>query len=41
MLKNILSNLSNNLINLNNAMSNLRGKSNEKVLQLTEQHVAP
>ena len=41
MLKNILSNLSNNLINLNNAMSNLRGQSNEKVLPLTEQHVAP
>ena len=41
MLKNILSNLSNNLINLNKAMSNLRGQSNEKVLQLTEQHVAP
>ena len=39
--KSILSNLINNKINQNNTISNLWEQSNEKVLQLTEQHVVP
>ena len=30
-----------NRINWNNAILNLQGQSNEKVLQLTERHVVP
>ena len=37
----ILSNMINNTINWNNTISNLRGQSNEKVLQLTKWHVVP
>ena len=37
----ILFNLINNIINWNNAISNLGGQSDEKVLQLTERHVVP
>ena len=39
--KNILSNVINNTIYWNNTISNMWGKSNEKVLQSTERHVVP
>ena len=38
---NILSTLMKNKINRNNTISNMWGQSNEKVLELTEQHVVP
>ena len=38
---NMLSNLINNTINWNNTISDLWRQSNEKLLQLTEQHVVP
>ena len=37
--KHILSNVIKNTINWNNAISNLRGQLNDKILQLTEHHV--
>ena len=38
---NIMTTLMKNKINWNNTISNMWGQSNEKVLELTEQHVVP